>query len=546
MWRSFRVGLHPRYVLTVLIVAGTLALAAQRQPDVLEGDWAGWLYLTAGGDAPFRLHVTTGAGGYLGTLDLPANQLYEDTLERFERGADSVRFSRTSSRGTQQLWEGELREGTISGQLAFDGETVGTFELHRSAVPLPGVLPERYADCAGVYRFDSPARAIIVSPRFWGELLYLDTQSGRFATLFPTSDSTFFAGSAMYVPDTVLARATCRRDAGRVTGLVWQEGESGEVGQRIDLTEEEVEFTNGEVTLRGTLIEPAGFGALPGIVVLGGSNWEQRGSIRSDADILASTGMAVLIYDKRGFGESTGEAIVSFQETASDARAAVRFLAERPEIMADEIGVMGRSRGGWFAPLAAAGSDDIAFVLLFVAPAVSPAAQETTRRLNALRARGYDEDELAIGAAYLDLQWRYARTGRGWEEYAAARSEMEERGWLDELWGPGEPEHEDWEWSRLNAFYDPVPTLERLMVPTLAIYGERDDNVVPEVNVPILEATLRRAGNRDYRIVVVPGADHSLRLVEERGEPLHRRRGYAPAVWQTVFAWLERRLDPSR
>jgi len=539
MRRSYRSSLTGGLVMVGVMVGALSAatVAGATNPEAIEGDWAGWLYLTAGGDSPFQLHLREHAGGVTATLDLPPNELFGDTLAGFALAGDSVRFWRTSSRGTEQLWVGTLAGEVIDGTLHFDGEAVGTFQLHRSALPLPSVPPERYADCTGVYRFTS-GRSVVVSHRFWGELLFLDTGSGRFATLFPTSDSSFFAGSAMYVPDTVTARVRCRRSAGEVTGLVWSDASGTELGARVALEEEEVSFTNGDVRLSGTLIKPAGSGPFPAAVILGGSNWQTRGSQRADADILASAGIATLIYDKRGYGESAGEQIVPFAETASDARAAARMLARRSDIASDRIGVTGRSRGGWFAPLAAAGGDEIAFVVLFVAPAVSPAAQETTRRLNLMRARGLTEADVSAGQDYLDLLWRYARTGEGWAEYRAARAEMEERGWLDYLLGPGAPEGPDWEWMRLNMFYDPVPTLERLNVPVLAIYGERDDNVVADINVPILEAALRRAGNSDCRIVVVPGADHSLRLVEERGQPLHRRRGYAPEVWSTVLAWL--------
>lgn len=538
MHSSPRPQYHPYRLTAVLVIALATpgADVAAQQRSSVEGDWAGWIYLTAGGDTPFRLHVAPGWEDEVATLDLPANRLYGDTLLRFRHEGGAVRFSRTSSSGSEQSWVGELKGGMISGAFLIDGERVGRFDLHRSALPLPLVDPEDYADCTGVYRFDS-GRTVVVSPRFWGELLYLDTESGRFATLFPTSDSTFFAGSAMYVPDTVRARATCRRETGRVASLLWYADGDLEIGARVRLTEEVVEFKSDSVTLRGTLIRPQGAGPIPAAVVLGGSSWRSRGSLRADADILASIGMAVLIYDKRGFGESTGTQTVPFEETADDAIAAVRYLRERDDIDPSRVGLTGRSRGGWFAPLAASRDEDIAFLVLFVAPAVSPAEQETTRRLNVLRSRGHGEREIAEAESYLEVMWHYARTGEGWEKYAAARNEMEARGWLDVLEGPEGPE-EGWDWARMNMFYDPVPALSRLTMPVLALYGAEDRNVVPEINVPILRGALREAGNENYRIVVVPEADHSLRLVEEPDTPLHRRVGYAPEVWGTVLTWV--------
>ena len=51
-----RMGIGPQLCCVPVILVAVCALVAatfQRQPQVLEGDWAGWLYPTEGGDAPF-------------------------------------------------------------------------------------------------------------------------------------------------------------------------------------------------------------------------------------------------------------------------------------------------------------------------------------------------------------------------------------------------------------------------------------------------------------------------------------------------------------
>src|SRR5262249_45407482 len=156
-------------------------------------------------------------------------------------------------------------------------------------------------------------------------------------------------------------------------------------------------------------------------VVLGGSNWTTRASIRRDADAFAALGLAALVYDARGVGESTGDSVCSFEDSAADARAAVDALAARPDVDPKRIRPFGRSRGGWIAPLAASRRRDVAFLVLAVPPAISPEKQETTRRLGEFRAAGHGEAEQREAREYLDLLWKAIDSQEAWDRYAALR-----------------------------------------------------------------------------------------------------------------------------
>jgi dienelactone hydrolase len=487
-----------------------------------------------------RLHVLEDGSA---SWDVPSSKLWELPLEAFEQEGKHVTFQRVNSQGQRWVFRGTLREDLIEGEIEFDGQAYGDFHLHRSSEPLRKVDPESYADAEGLYRFPS-GRSIALIPRAWGEMRYFDSVSGRYATLFPVSRERFFAGSAMYIPAPVSAWAEVVRDAaGEVVALRWQDvGSAAEHGRRVERIEEEVQFTSDGTMLKGTLMKPETAGPHPAAVVLGGSGWGGRDDVRFDGRLLSAAGLAVLIYDKRGHAESDGDQVVPYARTAADALAAVRYLESRSDIRTGQVGLTGRSRGGWFAPLAASRSKDVAFLVLFVAPAVSPAQQEHTRRLNAMRDAGYSEAEVAEGEAYLELLWEYIRTSEGWDAYAVTRERMEQKGWLEYLHGPASADPQEWEWSRLNMHYDPVPALETVTCPVLALFGELDGNVVPAINMPPMQEAFERAGNDDASFVVVPGADHSLRLANDDGEPLHHKRGYPPDFWQTVYAWLHQRL----
>src|SRR5258708_5870278 len=72
------------------------------------------------------------------------------------------------------------------------------------------------------------------------------------------------------------------------------------------------------------------------------------------------------------------------------------------------------------------------------------------------------------------------------------------------------PDHAPWQVTARTAFYDPAPTLRQLKVPTLAVWGELDNNITAEKNKPAWDAALKAAGNRDYALVVLPKANHDM------------------------------------
>src|SRR5215510_15600494 len=87
------------------------------------------------------------------------------------------------------------------------------------------------------------------------------------------------------------------------------------------------------------------------------------------AHYMISRGFAILNYDKRGVGDSEGTyqeaaSLSNLQKHAEDAIAGVEYLASRPEINAERIGLIGFSQAGWVIPLAASQSDVISHIVL--------------------------------------------------------------------------------------------------------------------------------------------------------------------------------------
>jgi fermentation-respiration switch protein FrsA (DUF1100 family) len=124
------------------------------------------------------------------------------------------------------------------------------------------------------------------------------------------------------------------------------------------VTTEEVRFHSGSDVLAGTLKLPdSGSPPFPGIVQ--GPGWLGLASGKAYVpyhDALLATGFAVLVFDYRGFGDSTGDGTyLDPMSQVADWRAAVTYLETRDEIDPKRIGAFGSGgTGGGNAVYAAA------------------------------------------------------------------------------------------------------------------------------------------------------------------------------------------------
>ena len=311
--------------------------------------------------------------------------------------------------------------------------------------------------------------------------------------------------------------------------------------------EEQVRFSNGEVTLAGTLVLPAGTGNHPGVVLFHGSGPQARDLFT--ARWFAGEGIAALAYDKRGVGDSTGNfKKVPFMELCGDGLAGLALLKSRPEIDAKRIGVWGLSQGGWLGPLAASKSGDVAWVIAVSGPAVSPGEQMIFYYAEELRAKGLSESDVREVSALRRKVWTYAETGIGYEEAKAALerakskrwyrdAKVEQDGLFDPLLTPEEqakPGAVGYRWFRQEAIYDPVPALRALRVPTLFLYGEEDRLVQVDESVTILRKVEADGVKRDFTIRVFPHVDHAM-FRTTGGKP-------EPEYLATMRAWLNERV----
>jgi MYXO-CTERM domain-containing protein len=125
---------------------------------------------------------------------------------------------------------------------------------------------------------------------------------------------------------------------------------------RLGVPHENVSFTTADdLELRGWYI-PSRNGAA--VIAFPGRNGPQR-----QARMLARHGYGVLLFDRRGEGESEGEPNAWGWGGDADVKAAIEYLQGRPDVEDDRIGGIGLSVGGEMMLETAAETDQLAAVV---------------------------------------------------------------------------------------------------------------------------------------------------------------------------------------
>jgi pimeloyl-ACP methyl ester carboxylesterase len=519
----------------------------------IAGDWVGGFKQDTNWTL-IRAHFESERATLRGTLTIGNARSQGIELTDLSLQGSSLRFRLVAPPRDVQF-EGTIADDSLSGSargkpavpnpLAAASEWTGPFHLTR----VRSLDEKAQREYDGAYQWGPDAFVYLQS---WNELTGTDQlvsfdESGDVRVLYPTDRDRFFAGPGAAFPIAVESRVAFQRDrAGTITSLTWhREGESPRVARRVETEKhEDVRISNGEIQLAGTLVNPNTAGRHPAIILVHGSGAQNRDSMLPFARFLVRRGMAILAYDKRGVGGSSGDwNTASFDDLASDVVAAFHFLKGRRDIDARQIGLLGISQGGWIMPLAAVRAKDIAF-LINLSGAGVPASETTIDQArNEMTARGMPPQTVADIIDIMKRQYHFARTGEGWDEYAAARQKLAARIGPPPDAFPGTREDPYWQFIRRLYFYDPVPTLRQLQVPTLALFGELDNNILAEKNKAAWEAALKAGGNRDYTLRILPRANH-IHLEAKVGSnaEMASLQRFVPDYFTTIQNWLAARV----
>jgi alpha-beta hydrolase superfamily lysophospholipase len=262
-------------------------------------------------------------------------------------------------------------------------------------------------------------------------------------------------------------------------------------------TDVEIPMPGGHV-LAATLTMPKNAtGRVPVVVTVTGSGPQDRDEyislvpgyrlFRQVADTLGRRGIAVLRYDERGAGMSTGNYGASTtRDFADDTKAVLAWLRARPDIDPARTAVVGHSEGGMIGPMVAAEDPRLAALVVMAGPS------ESLAKIIAFQIRyGIDQDT-SIAAAAKDSA--YGATKAMFDSTTARAP-----------------------WFAWGMPYDPLPTARKVRQPVLILQGATDRQVTAE-QAEALANAMRAGGNRDVTVKVLPDLNH-LFLRDPDGTP---------------------------
>jgi hypothetical protein len=289
--------------------------------------------------------------------------------------------------------------------------------------------------------------------------------------------------------------------------------------------------------LAGTLVLPPGASAaarVPAVVFVTGSGPQDRDeSIMGHrpflvmADALARRGIASLRCDDRGTGRSTGSfENATSDDLATDAEASFDWLVAQAGIDAARTGFLGHSEGGMTGPMATVaidrrpgGGPRPAFVVMLAGTGVDGASILKGQTAALFGAAGVNPDALAKVIASHAALVDAAVAGKSADELrtlaavmvdaqlaasgAAAAVDPAQRdqavtGTVTQMRAP---------WMRRFMALDPSVALRSLRCPVLALFAERDLQVLPSQNEAPVAAALRDAGVA-ATVRTMPGLNH--------------------------------------
>ncbi len=320
---------------------------------------------------------------------------------------------------------------------------------------------------------------------------------------------------------------------------------------------EEISFQNSKANaiLSGTLSLPSKNGKYPVVILISGSGPQNRDEELMGhkpflviADFLTKNGFAVLRYDDRGVAKSTGDfKNATSADFAEDVLAAIAYLKTRKEINSNKIGLIGHSEGGYIAPLVAAKSKDVAFIIMLAGPGIP--CDELLVLQNALisKASGMKQKEIdknkKINSGAYDLVKKSTNNQKLSNDLTEYFNEKFEKSMSDDKQGFVEMQVKELTspWMQYFLKYNPSPALEKVHCPVLALNGAHDLQVPPNENIEAIRKSLTKAGNKNVTTKILPKLNHLFQecatgLPDEYAEI---EQTFSPTALNEILNWLK-------
>lgn len=332
--------------------------------------------------------------------------------------------------------------------------------------------------------------------------------------------------------------------------------------------EESVIIPNGDIKLAGTLTLPKTGSNFTTIVLITGSGPQNRDEelfgfkpFERIADNFTKKGFAVLRCDDRGVGESTGDfSTATSYDFSTDIEAMVNYLKTRKEINPKKIGVLGHSEGGMIVNLLASRNKNVAFGIMMAGTSVNgkeilESQNELISKVNGATAKEMEGSKKLATEIY-KLIFDDKTTDKDWlliEEKIKAEILKESHNMKKELKDSIKNLDEyasnsaksilalyKSEWMTYFIKHDPIKDIEKVNIPVLALFGEKDLQVEAKLNINAMNNLFKKTKQKNYTIKTLKEANHLFQKANS-GSPSEYEtldKKFVDDFFSTIEVWL--------
>lgn len=327
--------------------------------------------------------------------------------------------------------------------------------------------------------------------------------------------------------------------------------------------EEIVSFVNkdADITLVGTFTRPKGIGKHPVAILISGSGPQDRDETISQhkpflvlAGYLTKNGIAVLRYDDRGFGESTGNhSNATTYDFALDAISAIDYLKTRDDVNIDKIGLIGHSEGGIIAPIVANKSNDVAFIVSLAGTGISGT------ELSVIQSKTLRPFPVPDEVAYEKAIRKAIEIAKQDKEVSEVKPELKEHYFttiapiLKNLGVPearvneiitGLVDMRTTKWFRYFSDYNPADEYKKVSCPVLSLNGSLDTQVEAKINQDGLRNALSEGMSQDFKIIELEGLNHLFQTAKtgKMDEYSEIEETFSPKALKIISDWILERI----
>jgi len=317
---------------------------------------------------------------------------------------------------------------------------------------------------------------------------------------------------------------------------------------------EDITFENKKagIHLAGTLTLPKKDGVFPAVILISGSGPQNRDEELLGhkpflvlSDFLTKNGIAVLRFDDRGTGKSTGyfKGATTF-DFAKDVEYAIEYLQKRKEINKNKIGLIGHSEGGIIAPIIASENENIDFIVLMAGAALRGDKLLLLQKYKIETQMGIhkqlveNNQQIFAGAYEIILNQRIENelvsdtlSKYFTSKYGTALPDKQKTALINQLSSP---------WMLNFIRLDPIVYLSKVNCPVLAINGSMDLQVPSKENLEIIEDNFRKNKNTSVKVKELKNLNHLFQecktgSISEYGQI---EQTIAPIALKEILNWI--------